>query len=1037
MGFGRSVSGRTSLPRPEGLHFVLGGVVRQQTVGRMLVPFWALAAASAVHAATIVPPRDLGELARRADAVVLARAGASHVERRGPLLFTVTEFESFNVVAARKQVSSVFDVHAPGGVLGDSGWFVAGSPRFAVGKMYLLFLSARPGGGWVPTLLSYGLLVRTPGLQGRSLLVPLEDHAALDGMARPDGMVAEGPAPYREAELLVHLQAVAAGRTRWSAREVLALQQEVPVSVQAVPGGCVYMTSPPLRWPYNTSQSPGTVRIWAETTGDLSRGGGGFTEVEGAVEDWSAVPSTSLSLAYGGKKAYTLACTGGTDFPNDTEIVVFNDPCNDLPDLSGCSGVLAFGGPHATGMHTFDGQTWWSIDNWAVVVNNGLTVSCYPSSNYQIMLAHEMGHGLGFGHFADPSALMYGTCCHPMSDLDRMCTQYTYPATGSTPTPTRTATSSPGPTSTPTPTRTRTATFTPSPTPTRTFTPGATATVTPTRTATRTPTPVITSTPTRTPASTPTRTPTVPVPVASFEYLPAGPLVGHSVQFTDTSAGATSWLWSFGDGWSSNLRHPSHAYTRAGSFTVELAATNAGGTSRASRALTVREAEEPRTVAVVAHVAGVGGTSWRSDLALANPSDATLALQLVFSPSGSLTSLTRDLTLQPRESRLLPDLVATLFAAGDMRGGLRVVPPLEGPAPTVSARTYAVEMRGNLGQGLPGVVAPAAGTYYVPGVFSDSVYRTNVGVTADSAGVWATLRLYRGTDGEVGSVTKGISPRDQQQWSLDSLFGGKIQPGVPMTLGFGLDHAAVCYASLVDQASRDSVFLQGDTPAEEWLVPVAAHNPGLQGTTWRTDVGAFNPGSTAITVNLEYLPQGLDNSLGGLLSPPITLPGHSTHVVRDVAGTLFGVTNGKGALLVSSSGPLVVSSRTYTDQAGSGTYGHGGPPVRPQALAATPRTIAGVRQTGGYRSNVGLVSGSRGVTVTLRLRDADGAVLGTRSGFRVPPRSLVQVGLATLFPGAPLPDPVGAIDVLPDGPLLAYLSVVDGSSQDPVLVLAP
>ncbi len=111
--------------------------------------------------------------------------------------------------------------------------------------------------------------------------------------------------------------------------------------------------------------------------------------------------------------------------------------------------------------------------------------------------------------------------------------------------------------------------------------------------------------------------------------------------------------------------------------------------------------------------------------------------------------------------------------------------------------------------------------------------------------------------------------------------------------------------------------------------------------------------------------------------------------------------------------------------------------MRPQALAAAPRTIAGVRQSEGYRSNVGLLSGSRGVIVTLRLRDADGTVLATRTNLYVPPRSLLQLGLATLFPGAPAPEPVGAVEVLPDGPLLAYLSVVDGSSQDPVLVLAP
>ncbi|MGV8039454.1 MAG: PKD domain-containing protein [Thermoanaerobaculaceae bacterium] len=982
----------------------------QQSVRMVLVALWALGAASALRAATLVPPRDLGELALRADAVVLARAGASHVVRRGPLLFTVTRFEPLDVVAARTPLAGGFDVHAPGGILGETGWFVAGSPRYASGGVYLMFLSARPDGSWAPTLLSYGLLVRKAGLQDRRLLVPVEEHGALETMARPDGVPAEIPAPYREAELLAHLRAVAAGRARWSARAALALPQEAPVSVQAIPSGCVYLTSPPLRWPYNTAHPPGTVRIWAEATGDLSRAGGGFAEVEGAVGDWNAVPGTSFSLAYAGKKAYTLTCTGGTDFPADTEIVVFNDPCNDLPDLSGCGGILAFGGPHATGTHTFDGQTWWSIDNWAVVVNNGLTVSCYSSTNYQIMLAHEMGHGLGFGHFSDPSALMYGTCCHPMSDLDRMCTQYTYPATSVSPTPTRT----------PTPT-----TRTPTPTATRT------------RTATPTATPVVSPTPTRTPTITPTPPPTVPPPTAAFIFAPQSPVVGQAVQFTDGSTGASSWAWVFGDGGTSSLRSPSHVYAVAGSYLVELAATNAGGTARASRTVTVRSPEQPRIVPVVAHLAGVGGTAWRSDVALANPSDEALALQLLLKPSGSGSTLTRDLTLAPRESRLLPDLVETLFAAGNVRGGLRVVLPQTGPAPAVLGRTYAVEAGGNLGQGVPAVLPEPSGLYYVPGLYSDSAYRTNVGVTAGGQGVFVTFRLFRGAAGEVGTLTTGIMAHDQQQWSIDGLFPGRAQPGVPVTIGFGLTAPGVPYASLVDQVSRDSVLLLGAAPAVEWLVPVVAHNPGQQGTFWRTDVGVFNPGGSPATLDLEYLPQGLDNSHGGMAADPVILPALATQVVEDVAGALFGVANGKGALLLRGSAPIVVTSRTYTNRQGGGTYGHGGPPVEPQALTPAARTIAGVRQTGGYRSNVGLVTGSRGVIVTLRLRDADGSVLATRSSLYVPPRSLLQLGLANLFPGAPAPDPVGSLDVLPDGPLLAYLSVVDGTSQDPVLVLAP
>ena len=46
-----------------------------------------------VFAASLIAPRNYGELARAADAVVFARARASVPAARGPLVFTTTEFE--------------------------------------------------------------------------------------------------------------------------------------------------------------------------------------------------------------------------------------------------------------------------------------------------------------------------------------------------------------------------------------------------------------------------------------------------------------------------------------------------------------------------------------------------------------------------------------------------------------------------------------------------------------------------------------------------------------------------------------------------------------------------------------------------------------------------------------------------------------------------------------------------------------------------------------------------------------------------------
>ena len=69
-------------------------------------------------------------------------------------------------------------------------------------------------------------------------------------------------------------------------------------------------------------------------------------------------------------------------------------------------------------------------------------------------------------------------------------------------------------------------------------------------------------------------TPAPPPVTASFAAVPEGdPL---NARFLDTSTGgATSWLWDFGDGTTSNARHPAHRYAQPGDYTVRLTAASA------------------------------------------------------------------------------------------------------------------------------------------------------------------------------------------------------------------------------------------------------------------------------------------------------------------------------------------------------------------------------------------------------------------------------------------------------------------------------
>src|SRR6266700_4015127 len=73
-------------------------------------------------------------------------------------------------------------------------------------------------------------------------------------------------------------------------------------------------------------------------------------------------------------------------------------------------------------------------------------------------------------------------------------------------------------------------------------------------------------------------------PTASFSAAPTSGTAPLTVQFTDTSTGGpTAWAWDFGDGSSSTAQNPSHSYATAGTFTVALTASNAGGSDTATQ----------------------------------------------------------------------------------------------------------------------------------------------------------------------------------------------------------------------------------------------------------------------------------------------------------------------------------------------------------------------------------------------------------------------------------------------------------------------
>jgi PGF-pre-PGF domain-containing protein len=80
------------------------------------------------------------------------------------------------------------------------------------------------------------------------------------------------------------------------------------------------------------------------------------------------------------------------------------------------------------------------------------------------------------------------------------------------------------------------------------------------------------------------------LPVAEFSASPTSGNAPLKVAFTDSSTGATSWAWDFGDGGSSTERNPTHTYSSAGNYNVNLTVSNE--TETASKVSTISILEE-------------------------------------------------------------------------------------------------------------------------------------------------------------------------------------------------------------------------------------------------------------------------------------------------------------------------------------------------------------------------------------------------------------------------------------------------------------
>ena len=543
-----------------------------------------------------------------------------------------------------------------------------------------------------------------------------------------------------------------------------------------------------------------------------------------------------------------------------------------------------------------------------------------------------------------------------------------------------------------------------------------------------------------------TATPALPQVAALFE-APSSATTGTQVQFLDRSTGSPDrWNWNFGDGTTSTLANPLHAFAAPGTYVVSLVSGNAASSSSSSRQITVSALLVPyrSLVSATAQTNGVGGSQWRTELSLFNAGTDSANVTLAFIPGAGGAVQTRSLFLQPRQSLTYANALLDVFGMTSGAGALSIEATSATSSPNlrVSSRTFTNGTNGTYGQSVPDVgTGSLPDTLYLTGLASSASFRTNVGVVnRTSAALTSLLTLYASDGTLLGGANVHVPPNSFQQSALTSLFpeiASRSLDTVSLKVVSSAADAVSVYASVVDNRTQDPIYVQGlaapTTSDSSLIVPAVGRAPGANGTFWRSDVTFFNPTRDRMLLSLRYLPAGADNR--GATITPLALSAGSTIVMSDLLASL-GIQSGSGAfevLWTGGSGP-VVASRTYTtaDGVNGGTYGQSIDPVTSFSRQAY---VAGLRSDTSFRSNIGLVNASaETMGVTLELLSTTGQTIAT-AFVQLAAKSQTQSSLASLFPNVNAAA-VGSFTLLARTDsatgLFAYGSIVDNASGDPV-----
>jgi len=288
-----------------------------------------------------------------------------------------------------------------GGRFGDLVHEVDAVPVYSAGEQVLVFLEPAGDGALRTAGQFFGKYAADPD-NPRQLIRDLSAQGTI--LFRPGGEKETLPLSEMRA-LLASSAAPKAVTWRREPPELERLLWDDPPQLQFT----ALSSASPTRWAETDVGASVVVNV-QPTANPLGNDALAVEQIRRAVVAWTEAPESRLSMVLGNTADTftTTQATGPADAMPPRNIVLFNDPYDDISPPSGCSGTLAIGGYWRSGSltTTVNGVSFYPALRLYLIFNTNFSCFLGVADNLAEVATHELGHGLGFGHSSVADAAM-------------------------------------------------------------------------------------------------------------------------------------------------------------------------------------------------------------------------------------------------------------------------------------------------------------------------------------------------------------------------------------------------------------------------------------------------------------------------------------------------------------------------------------------------------------------------------------------------------------------------------------------------------